>query len=949
MDGERTPFGPLLKRYRLVRGLTQEALAESARLSVRAISDLERGIKSAPRQETLRLLATALALSPHERGTFEATARGVDLSTSSPAGMSRLIMAVDAGSDERPPLTGRDTEIALLERHIAGRTPPLLLLAGEPGIGKSRLLQEAAQRAPVAGLQVLHGGCARSGGEEPYAPLVEAIERLVRGYELLRLRTILRNCAWLVRLLPELASGPIEPLPDWQLTAAQERRLMFKAVGQLLANVAGPSGTLLLLDDLQWASPDTFDLIATLIRSAGDTRLRVIGTYRDMEVQSTHPLAILLADLRSAGLAAHHLVEPLDDEAAARLLDEVLSGDGSADRDLRDRVLQRTEGVPLFVVSCAEALRRGDLAAGVPWDVAQGIGQRIAALPDDVRIVLASAAVIGRVVPCALLAAVTGLSEEGVLNACEMARRAHLLEEAVGDAYRFAHDLIREVLEGDLGAPRRRALHRRTAAEIEHLWGSGQRGRLPVEQLAYHAVQGGDQEQAIAYLAQAASNAGAATAHREEAALLTQAIALAEDMDSKLRAELRARRGRALFSSGQWTSAREDMEAALAGLPVDQEEERARLLVDLAHLCHWLLDVESQRAYGTAAEALATELGQDELIVSALGALALADSSDGNLQSSLDRQRRAFELAGQHHRPALVPAVEMYALILYWRGDFVEAIRSGREAVALARQVNDITYTARALGNLGLALTGGGHYGEALEVFSEARQFARANDAAPWLARATAMAGGIHLELGDFVGAESMAEEAREIGRKAGFPLAVVSGGIDLLLNLARRQDIGERDEILLREVEAAVAMARGAHAWLWRSRLAQARAELALARNMWPQSLQWAEDALAQARLHGRSKYLVAGLTTQAAALHRTGRTAEAIVSLRQAVQQARQTGDPAMFLRAAADSLALDGDDQLLDEARATVKRMLTTLPNGELQLRFRAAEAVSTILKG
>jgi len=132
-------------------------------------------------------------------------------------------------------------ELALLERHLAGEGPPLLLLAGEPGIGKSRLLHAAVPRAVGAELRVLEGGCQRRGGQEPYAPLLGALRRYIRGRRPGQLRTELQGCAWLVRLLPELAEGPIPPLPSWTLTSEHERRLMGEAVGRFLTNVAGPA------------------------------------------------------------------------------------------------------------------------------------------------------------------------------------------------------------------------------------------------------------------------------------------------------------------------------------------------------------------------------------------------------------------------------------------------------------------------------------------------------------------------------------------------------------------------------------------------------------------------------------------------------------------------------------------------------------------------------------
>src|SRR5207245_1637785 len=107
------------------------------------------------------------------------------------------------------------------------------------------------------------GGLPAARGREPYAPLLGALQRHIRDQAPVRLRADLQGCAWLVRLLPELAAGSIEPLPAWTLPPEQERRLMFEAVAHFVANVAGPAGTLLVLDDLQWAGGDALDLLAT--------------------------------------------------------------------------------------------------------------------------------------------------------------------------------------------------------------------------------------------------------------------------------------------------------------------------------------------------------------------------------------------------------------------------------------------------------------------------------------------------------------------------------------------------------------------------------------------------------------------------------------------------------------------------------------------------------------
>ena len=307
MDVRAQPssFADLLQRYRRAVGLTQEELAERAHLSVRGISNLERGVRRLPQRGTVILLADALGLHAAERAAFEAASRG---SMPSP-GRDPAEGAAAASRTTIPPLVGRTQELALLERHVNAEGPSVLLFTGEPGIGKSRLLQETAGLAVAHGWRVLHGGCRRRGGQEPYAPVLEALERSLHALSQSSLRAALQDCAWLVRLLPELAAGPIEPLPSWQVSPDQERRLLFKAVARCLQNIAGPAGTLLILDDLQWAGGDALDLLATLVRP--EEPLRVVGAYRDTEVSARDPLAMLLADLAQEGIAIQRAVAPL--------------------------------------------------------------------------------------------------------------------------------------------------------------------------------------------------------------------------------------------------------------------------------------------------------------------------------------------------------------------------------------------------------------------------------------------------------------------------------------------------------------------------------------------------------------------------------------------------------------------------------------------------------------
>lgn len=553
-------FGDLLRRFRISAGMTQEQLAEAAQLSARAISDLERGIKRSPRRETLVLLARALKLTPAERAALEA----VNVRRGAP--FARTYATPPPRRDTSDiPLVGRIREIEAIRRHLEEDGPPVLLLAGEPGIGKTSLLQHAAAAAKAMGWTVLEGGCNRRSGQEPYAPLLQAIERYLATLSRARRRAALLGCAWLVRLLPELADTTVVPAPAWALPAEQERRLMFSAAERLLANVSGPAGTLLVLDDLHWAGPDALDLLTTLVSDDTGSGVRVVAAYRDTEAQSNDTLVMSLADLANAKLAHQLEVGPLEPPDAAELA-QLLLGEAEAARPgLAARVLARSGGMPFYLVSYAQATRAGTLDAAdagvVPWDVAQAVQQRMAALPRPAQDMLNAASVVGRSAPRTLLVAVaagSGLAERDALNALEAACRTRLLIEEGERGYAFAHDLVREVIVARLGTARRAALHRQVAEAMER-----EAGVPRIELLAHHFAQAGEHDKAFHYLELVGDRARAMCAYGEAESAYRELAAHLERRGEEVRAaDIRLKLGTMLMGMVRYDEALAALESA---------------------------------------------------------------------------------------------------------------------------------------------------------------------------------------------------------------------------------------------------------------------------------------------------------------------------------------------------------------------------------------------------
>jgi transcriptional regulator with XRE-family HTH domain len=420
-------FGGRLTQLRHEHRLTQEQLADRSGLSTRAISSLECGARH-PRRLTVERLALGLGLTLSERRQL------VDAATA-----ERWHRVEVLAPPQAPllPLAGRDRELAELRAHVRGDGPPLLCYVGEPGIGKSRLLTEARHLAANGGVPALTGACQR--GNDPHAPIVDALARHARLLPRTALLALVRNEPGLLALLPELAAL----VPDGGIprpAAEHHRRLVFDAALRLLEDAARGTGrVVLLLDDLQWAEPAAADLLAHLVTRMGP-RLRAVGAVRAGELPSR--LGQCIADLARIGLVGHRTLNPLTDTDALNLV---------ARRD----VVRRAGGLPLFLTELAGS------TDGIPDHLRVVVRQQLADLPDDTRAPLQRIAAGPAVAPIERLVR-SGDDPQRVLTTLEPAIRRHILDDtALG--FRFRYPLFREVLAADIGPTRRRLLRHAVA------------------------------------------------------------------------------------------------------------------------------------------------------------------------------------------------------------------------------------------------------------------------------------------------------------------------------------------------------------------------------------------------------------------------------------------------------------------------------------------------------
>jgi class 3 adenylate cyclase/tetratricopeptide (TPR) repeat protein len=857
------------------------------------------------------------------------------------------------------PLIGRDQELdwllAMWNRVADNRQPHLVTILGEAGIGKSRLVAEYEQRLPDT-VTVLHGHCLPYGEALSYGALGMMLKEAA-GITVEDEPEIARA------KLSDLVVGVIEPdgiegdpeelaqhlalmsgldVEADRLTTSQDERVFRVSARRFLTAFARHYPLCLIFHNLHWADTTLLYLIEYVAAHVQEAPLLIVTQSRPELLENRATWGRGVQSFTSL------MLQPLDAQAEQRLVLALCREHGLPD-EIATQMSHSAGGNPLYAEELVAMVAEQGEEAGIPLAIKLLISARLDMLPPEERQTLQVAAVFGSIfweggLRALLVRDVTvpleALEQKGLLRAQPRSQYPDERE------YAFKHDLIRDVAYEILSRAERRTLHGQVADWLEKT--AGEHIEAYYNLIAHHAIQASQTERAITYLIRAAERAGCATAHCQEAALLDEAIALAKHLNQHaLAADLHARRGRAFIDLGLWAEAQQELETALTALGPEDVEQRVQVLADLAWIRFWLIDVSGQDQAANQAMALAEKIDRDDLVAKAMFAIGFSRMNDAELQQTQDLCRGALTRAGDTAIMELAMAAWASGIVSFWHGDFDEAIAYQRKAVQMGHNRHYTIPTAIALPQLGLALAANGRYNEAEEVFDQSRQFGREYELWPFLARAMAMAAGFHLDLFDYARHEQIATEARELGLSLRFPAPTWSASIDLLLNFARRQEVG-RYEKLVGEVAEFVEKASGFHGWLWRSRFAEVQAEIALVRGDWEEALRWAELGISRSRQFGRVKYHALSLESRAKALLRLGRTHEAIADLKSATDIVRSMGDPAIFLRVAASLLAIEGNDTLLAETQATAQRIIAALADEVMRHRFEAAEPVQLLAR-
>jgi DNA-binding SARP family transcriptional activator len=659
---------------RFVGALTRLcAQLEEAGDTVEAIRYAERLLGADPlREDAYRLLMRLhdargdRAKALHTYHVCTATldrAVGVEPSAPTRAAYEALLPGPRAGEEVSgggaPGLIGRAAERARLTelwRASEQGRARLVLVTGEAGIGKSRLVDEFGAWCAHRGVAVAEAQAYPAEGALAFGPVAAWLRAAPIAVRRVRLDP--GRLAELARMLPELPGTP-QPLPP-----AEQRQRLFDAIARAIVASAAP--VLLVVDDLQWADRDTLQFLHYLLRTEPRARLLVAATVRSEDLGADHPLNGLVADLRALDRVEELHLEALSRRETALLAERIRGM--SVDDEQADRLFAETEGNPLFVV---ETLRAGSTSPRVQ----AVIEARLAQLSDDARSLAATAAAIGRAFTAELLALTSGIEDDALMHALDELWRRRILRERGTDAYDFTHDRIREVSYRSLAPAQRRRAHLHIARGLVRL-----EGEDPA-QVALQFDRAGAVEDARAWYERAADRALLMRADDPARQLqLTTAIAAPLAMLDGLTSDrLTAAQNRGLALADR------------LGLEPEPPLLRSLALTRLA-----ADDFDAARRYGERLQARAERDGDVVQRVESDYALGVAAFWSGKL----DLARRHFEAAITGYRPehrathlvryGLDPQVicmSRLANTLWFLGDAQAARRTRDRAVALAREV----------------------------------------------------------------------------------------------------------------------------------------------------------------------------------------------------------------------------------------------------------------------
>ncbi len=774
----------------------------------------------------------------------------------------------------------------------------MVLVSGEAGVGKSRLLAEIQRRAGKQDFLVLQGHCFEQDISFPYAPLVDLLRTFVMRHPVAETFDLLGPLTGeLVKLLPELTQT-LNLAPSPALEPEAEKRRLFEALARLFIQLSVSQPLLIILEDIHWSDETSLDFLHVFARRLSDYPILLLASYRREEVSA--PLQHLLAQFDRERLAHEVVLESLARSEVDTMLQAIFALERPVRSEFLDAVHDLSEGNPFFI----EEILRSLIASGevfytsagwerkpleelhIPRSVRDAVGRRFNGLSAAAREVVTLAAVAGRRFDFALLQRLTGHGEDELLGCIKALIAAQMVVEESAERFAFRHELTRQAVYATLLARERKALHRAIAEALEAL-DAGRDTHLG--ELAHHCYQAHAWDKALVYAARAGERALSLHAPRAAAQHFTWALEAARQLQRGPSSRLYRLRGLASETLGDFESARADLDAALelAQAAADREAEW-QLLIDLGKLWgsrdyartgsyfqraldiargmdepstlarslnrmgNWHVNIEEpERSLPLHQEALVMlrKLGDAHGLAEALELLGVASILNGDLIGSMryyEEAKAIFEdLADRRGLALAFTRAPMMALncltdTVVPAATLSEAVWDGERALGIIREIGWRSEEVCALALLACCLGSRGELARALVLAQEGLALATELNHRQWQTLSHAVLGGLYFELLALPEAQRHLEAALVLAREIGsiYWIRVTTGLLSSVY--VARADYAEAQALLN---IPGLAMQTLGQRLLW-----CARAELALAQGEPHLALQLVERLLASA-----------------------------------------------------------------------------------------------------
>jgi DNA-binding SARP family transcriptional activator len=696
---------------------------------------------------------------------------------------------------ERGRLVGRERELqevrAVWNRSLAGQGQ-MLLISGEPGVGKTRLVRELVTQAQVSGGQALVGA-SYAEGHVPYGPFVQVVRRSLRDDANRDLQLPEFVLADLLTLAPTLRQKYSDIPPNPPLEPQAEQHRLYESVVAFCAALSERVPLMLVLEDVHWADSGTLAMLRHLARRSRRRRLLIVATYREVELDQSRPFQDVLLDLNREHLAIRLKLGRLSREGTEALLGTLFAEEITP--EFLDGIYRETEGNPFFIEEVCKALvesgqvyfedgrwdRPSVQELGIPQSVRVAIQSRVRVLPQAAQETLRLAAVLGRefdfetLVEAGAQASAGALNEEALIDSLEAAERAQLIEELSGErggTFIYTHALFPATLVEGLSGLRRRRMHRQVMTAIERLRPDD------LESLAHHALEGGDLQKGLDFSLRAAERALRLFASEEALFHYECAREIAESLDLP---EQLLTIHEAIGDIQIWRDVPQSIEAFKQALNLATDSEKKAGVKSKIGTMYVFVDDERGLEFLEAAiDELNPETRGNDLAqaMSAMGRFHHHRSQYQQALIYLERARRTAEPLGE---PLTLTIIYCYLAGAHQHlTAFERSMEWARRTIALGEQKNYPLAIASGYEYLAEVSAAMGKWQDALEFASQDRQIGEKTGALNRVAWAEYSLASAYRGLGDLPAAKKAGQKSLDMAEAMGDSRLVVLAGAQL-------------------------------------------------------------------------------------------------------------------------------------------------------------------------